>query len=111
MLTGGRSCGSMACVLGVAGASEDDAVSRESIDGVRLDERADDLVRECCSDSLAPEEERWNVEEGRDTACESGERLMLEVGLGRVRASARDGRSSRFGCPMTVRRESRADGK
>lgn len=42
--TGGRSCGNVGCVLGVAGASEDDAVSSESIDGLRLDERTEDLV-------------------------------------------------------------------
>ena len=110
----------MDCVLGVAGASDEDAVSSESMEGLRLDERAGDLVREGCSSSRREREEEGDGEgegeddgdgEGLDRPCESGERPVLEVWLRKDLVSEREGRSSKGKWPMKERRESRADGK
>lgn len=78
-------------------------MSSESIDGLRLDERTEDLVRECSSSS-GPRREREEAgegegdgdseEEGLDRPCESGERLALEVWLRKDLVSDREGRSS-----------------
>ncbi len=112
-VTGGRSCRSTGCGLGVAGASDDDAVSSESMEGLRLDDRAEDVVRrECCSSSRREREEAGEGDcEGLDRPCESGERLVLGVWLRKDLVGEREGRSSRGEWPIKERRESRAEGK
>ena len=116
----GNSCARMECVRGVAGASDDDAVSSESIDGVGLGERPRVKKREGdrCSETLEIVRGRLAGEafEGARELDEApGLVLMLVLVLGewarKVRVGAREGRSS-VGSPlMKDRRESRAEAR
>ncbi len=116
---GGSSC----CVRGVEGASDDDAVSSESIDGVRLEERSclevEECVRECSSCSVPLETARARKEGTGEREEEEGECLeeaelesdarRVEDGPGKLRVGAREGRSSTGMLLMQERRVSRAD--
>ena len=112
----GSSCARTECVRGVAGASDDDAVSRESIDGVGLGERprVEKRVGERCSETLEMVRGRLAGEafEGARELDEAlGLLLVPAVWSRKVRVGAREGRSS-IGSPLIKdRRESRAEAR
>ncbi len=113
-LDAGSSCARMELVRGVAGASEEDAVSTESMDGVGLGERprVEKRVGESCAETLEIARGRLS-EEAIERARELDEApaLMLTEWSRKVRVGARDGRSS-MGTPlMKDRRESRAEAR
>ena len=112
----GSSCARTECVRGVAGASDDDAVSSESIDGVGLGERprVKKRVGERCSETLEMVRGRLAGEafEGARELDEALGLLLVPAEWSRkVRVGAREGRSS-IGSPLIKdRRESRAEAR